>query len=51
MNEQIDKMIEVEGMVAAYCNGKIRIYTELLDGTLGFKFGDKVRVIVCKKED
>lgn len=50
MNVPIDKMIEAEGMVAAYDNGKIRIYTELLDGTLGFNLGDKVRIIIVKED-
>ena len=50
MNEPINKMIEVEGKVAAYDNGKIRIYTELLDGTLGFNLGDKVKIIIVKED-
>lgn len=42
----------VEGEVAAYENGKIRIYTELLDGTIGLHFGDKIKIIIVPiKED
>ena len=50
MNEQNDKIIEVEGKVSVYDNGKIRIYTELLDGTNGLHFGDKVRIIIVKED-
>lgn len=49
MGEQ-NNYIEVEGRVAAYDNGRIRIYTEMLDGTSGLHYGDKVRIIIVKED-
>lgn len=49
--EKQNNPIEVEGRVATYDNGRIRIYTELLDGTSWLHFGDKVRIVVIKEEE
>lgn len=38
----------VNGSVSAFDNGKIRVFSELLDGTFGLKFGDKVKIKIEK---
>lgn len=40
----------VDGSVSVYNNEKIKIYTELLEGDFGLKFGDKVKIIIVKED-
>lgn len=49
-NDNTKNNIIVDGRVSTFDNGKIRIHTELLDGELGLKLGDKVRIIIVKED-
>lgn len=46
--KNVDESGWVNGMVSAFDNGNIRVYSELLDGTFGLKVGDKVKIKIEK---
>lgn len=43
-----DSLNILDGLVTAYDNGKIRVYSELFDGTADLHFGDKVKIAIIK---